>query len=397
MSTQPLWLDGAPPPRAPAEGSLHCEVAVVGAGLAGTAATLALSHAGVDVVQLEAGTTACGASGRNAGFLLQGTAERYDRAVGILGRDRARRIHGWSLQNHALLRQRIDELDLDCAYLRRGSLQLAGSPEEEAALRRSAALLAEDGFAAELVGADALPESLRSAGYRMGLVLPEDGELHPAQLVQGARDAAERAGARCFDHSPVATLEASSPGEARLRTPQATVHSALVLVCTNARISSLLPWFRGIVDPVRGQMLATAPAPPLFPLPVYADHGFDYWRQLADGRVVLGGWRNLDPEGEVGLDDRLHPAIQARMGAFLQRFPPLASTAITHRWSGTMGFARDGLPVIGPAPGTPAALAAAGFTGHGFGFAWLAGEALAALATDGNHPVVADLGPSRLR
>jgi glycine/D-amino acid oxidase-like deaminating enzyme len=169
----------------------------------------------------------------------------------------------------------------------------------------------------------------------------------------------------------------------------------VALVCVNARVGQLLPWFADKVDPVRGQMLATAPAPRIFDLPIYADHGFDYWRQDALGRVVLGGWRNLDPGSEVGFDDVLHPGIQARMEAFIRRFPPLREVPITHRWSGIMGFSRDGLPMVGPAPGAPGALVAAGFTGHGFGFAWLAGEALATLVTEGQHPVSDTFSPRR--
>jgi glycine/D-amino acid oxidase-like deaminating enzyme len=228
-------------------------------------------------------------------------------------------------------------------------------------------------------------------------VLPADGELHPARFVQGAQAAARARGARCFEHSPVLELDAAQPGSVRARTPGGEVHAQLALICTNARAGELLPWYADKVDPVRGQMLATGPAPRIFPQPIYADHGFDYWRQTPDGRIALGGWRNLDPGAEVGLDDVLHDEIQARMTAFLARFPELEGVAVTHRWSGTMGFSRDGLPLIGPAPGAAGALAAVGFTGHGFGFGWLAGEALAALVVDGQHPVVADLGPGRLR
>jgi glycine/D-amino acid oxidase-like deaminating enzyme len=48
-----------------------------------------------------------------------------------------------------------------------------------------------------------------------------------------------------------------------------------------------------------------------------------------------------------------------------------------------MGFSRDGLPLIGAVPGLPGAVAAAGFTGHGFGFAFLSGRALAELVLQG--------------
>jgi glycine/D-amino acid oxidase-like deaminating enzyme len=170
------------------------------------------------------------------------------------------------------------------------------------------------------------------------------------------------------------------------------------VVCTNAWAGTLVPWCADKVDATRGQMLATAPAPlGVFPIPIYADHGYDYWRQLVDGRIVLGGWRNLDPSSEVGDADVLHASIQDKMTAFLHSFPELENVAIEHRWSGTMGFARDGLPMVGAAPGAPGAVLGVGFTGHGFGFAWRAGEALAQLVLEGRDPLVDLLTPSRLR
>jgi glycine/D-amino acid oxidase-like deaminating enzyme len=175
-----------------------------------------------------------------------------------------------------------------------------------------------------------------------------------------------------------------------VRTSTGTVSAQLALVCTNAAAGQLVGFFEDKVDPVRGQMLATGPAPRVFECPVYADHGFDYWRQDAHGRLALGGWRNLDPAGEVGPEEVLHAGIQARMTEFVRRFPAFHGVPITHRWSGTMGFSRDGLPIVGPVPGLPGALAAVGFTGHGFGFAWSSGAALATLVLEG-HSAWAEL------
>lgn len=52
-----------------------------------------------------------------------------------------------------------------------------------------------------------------------------------------------------------------------------------------------------------------------------------------------------------------------------------------------MGFSRDGLPIVGAVPGLPGALGAVGFTGHGFGFAWVCGRALVELAMDGQSEI----------
>jgi glycine/D-amino acid oxidase-like deaminating enzyme len=392
--TVSLWLD-PPEVLAPAlDRDVDCDVVVVGAGLAGCSAALALAEAGVQVVWLERDRVAGAATGRNAGLLLQGTAERYDRATAIMGRDRARAIHRLSLENHALIRELVERHAIDCDYRKSGSLQLAGSAAEEHELLESARLLVEDGFHAEHLQGAALPELYRNAGFRVGVVLPDDGELHPVRFVRGVARAAMAAGVRLYEMTNVRSLDASTPGDVRAVTEHGTVKAQLALVCLNVYTGALLPWFQDKIDPVRGQMLATGPAPRIFDRPVYADHGFDYWRQQDDGRIALGGWRNLDPESERGFDDVLHDAIQTRMVDFLHRFDALSGVQITHRWSGIMGFSRDGLPLVGPAPGASGALVACGFTGHGFGFAALAGKAIAALALDGSHEF-ADLCPPR--
>lgn len=396
--TVSYWLDRANTMSAPLTDDTRCDVAIVGAGLCGTAAALSLAKQGVDVLMLEADQVAGRATGRNAGFILQGTAERYNRAVTLMGAERARAVHHWTLVNHDRIAATIAEEGIDCGYRRSGSLQLAGSAQEEHELRASAELLVRDGFEAEVLSARQLGRVYTDAGFQMGVLLPRDGELHPARFVKGVAQAAMRHGARLAENTPVTELDASDAGQVRLTVGSgAEVRCSLALVCTNARIGTLLPWYADKIDPVRGQMLATAPAPRLFDRPIYADHGYDYWRQDDEGRVVLGGWRNLDPDAEVGLDDCLHDGIQQKMSAFLDRFKALRGIEVTHRWAGIMGFARDGLPLLGPAPGTGGALAAAGFTGHGFGFAFLAGEALAQVALEGHHPFVDLLTVRRLR
>ncbi len=386
-ATSPYWLDAATPLAGPLTGTETADVVVIGAGVCGASAVWALQSAGIQTAWVEARGVSSGASGRNAGFVLQGTAERYSRAVAITGRDRARMVHQTSRENHAAMAAVIAELGIDCGYMQRGSLQLACSAAEEAELLESAELLREDGFCSEVRTGSALEPVYRDAGFRTGVHIADDGELDPARFVRGVARAAVERGVRLFENSPVVSLEAPAPGDVRVCTAQGEVRAQLVLLCTNAWAGELAPWFADKVDPVRGQMLATAPVPPLFACPVYADHGFDYWRQDEFGRIVLGGWRHLDPDGEKGTAEVLHPGIQARMDDFLARFPALRGVPVTHRWAGTMGFSRDSMPIVGAVPGLPGALAAVGFTGHGFGFAWVCGAALAELVQEGSSAV----------
>jgi glycine/D-amino acid oxidase-like deaminating enzyme len=152
-----------------------------------------------------------------------------------------------------------------------------------------------------------------------------------------------------------------------------------------------------VIQPTRGQVLATAPvAHPLFPHLVYANEGFEYWRQLPDGRVVLGGLRRLAIEEEVGTADSLHPAIQEGLEAYLRHLGVPAAVPVTHRWSGIMGFSPDHLPLIGPVPGQDRLYIAGGYSGHGLAFAFLAGRMIADLVATGATDYPRALFPQRL-
>lgn len=394
---RPYWLDIPHRPSPPLAKDLSVDVVVIGAGLCGSSAALHLAQQGLSVALLEGSHIASSATGRNAGFILQGTAERYDRAVQVMGRERARAVHALTLQNHQAMAQAIESHGLDCQYQRRGSLQLASSAQEEAELTAACALLNADGFEARLIPKEDLPPALTETGHQLGVFLPGDGEVQPARFTRGIVRAAQQAGCAAFEDTLVQSLDAQRPGHVQVHTQSGhTIQASLAILATNARAGQLSNWLVDKVDPVRGQMLATAPLPALFSAPIYANHGYDYWRQTPEGRVVLGGWRNLDPETEVGHEERLHPGIQERMSDFLRRFPWEEQLQVTHRWSGTMGFSRDGLPLVGPLPGQPGALCGVGFTGHGFGFAFLAGQALAAMVQDGEHAMCTALDPRRL-
>ncbi len=356
------------------------DVIVVGAGLCGASTAWHLHKSGLKVALIEARGVAHGATGRNAGFILQGTAERYNRAIEQMGRDKAKLIHSLSIENHHSMKSVIDSEQIECEYRQCGSLQLASSNEEESELIESADLLLEDGFDASLLFGDELGEPYLSAGFQTGILLPEDGEIHPSLFVERIVERLSERGMDIRINSPIMSIDESDG--VHLRCNNSTLHAEMAVLCTNAYLPNLLSRYQDIIHPVRGQMLCTTPQKPIFERPIYADHGFDYWRQKPDGRIVLGGWRNLDPEAEVGYSETLNQDIQHNMTEFLKRFPGLEQVSIESRWSGIMGFSQDGLPLIGAVPGQNSVLMGAGFTGPGFGFAWLAGQSLANMILD---------------
>jgi gamma-glutamylputrescine oxidase len=146
--------------------------------------------------------------------------------------------------------------------------------------------------------------------------------------------------------------------------------SARVLViATNAFAPGLCPALAPLIQPRRGQMLSTAPlGAMLYPRPTSAHWGYRYWRQTPDLRLVIGGWRDTDLDGETGYDDRATEPIQRAIEQGLAEIVA-GDVTIERRWAGTMGFARDGRPLVGWLDATHHLAICAGYTGHGMGMA----------------------------
>ena len=110
-------------------------------------------------------------------------------------------------------------------------------------------------------------------------------------------------------------------------------------------------------------------------MPVYSNFGYRYWRQLASGEVLIGGWRDTSLETEKTFDDEPTAEIQEHLDRAIDELRVKAE--VTHRWAGTMGFTESGLPMAGPLEGLPNVYICAGFTGHGMGFAFMTAKQVA--------------------
>ena len=368
-----IWLDEvAPDDHPPLDQDTSADVAIVSAGIAGIATAYHLARAGVKPIVLEARTVAEAASGRNAGFLLAGVAENFVAATRRYGEDRALRIWRFTRHNQELVREIVAREAIRCDLAWKGSAQIAGDDEEWSEVRESADRLGTESVRVRIVPGE------RAAIYE------DDGEFHPARYVRALAGAAVAAGARIYDGT-----RATAVTKGEVRTDHARVNAGAVVVCVNAYSQHLVPLR---VRPVRGQMLATAPVGrAVFDRPAYANRGYRYWRQRADGRLLVGGWRDTAADEEVGEEERTTPKIQERLERFLRERSPEAT--VTHRWAGTMGFSHDALPYVGRLDS--GVFVNAGFTGHGMAFATATGELIADLVRGKNRSETDLFAPER--
>jgi gamma-glutamylputrescine oxidase len=372
VTTTSYWLDEPcePLPRRPLEG--RPEVAVVGGGVTGCSCALTLAERGVRVRLYEARRIASGASGRNGGFALRGAAVPYDVARQQLGAEPARLV--MELTERSL--DRMAELAGD--VLRRvGSVRLAVDDDELGSLRAEHDALREDGFDVDWV--DNLEPPLDGL-YRGAILHPRDGALSPARWVRRLAGCAVEAGADVREGEPVVLDE---------------LDADTVVVAGDGFTASLLPDWAELVIPTRGQVLATEPLPErCYERPHYARHGYDYWHQLPDGRLVIGGSRDAALGDEQTDVEETTDVIQERIEALLERLvgrrPRIAS-----RWAGIWGTTPDLVPLVGPVPGREGVWVAGGYSGHGNALGFACGDLVARAILGERPPELEIFDPAR--
>lgn len=335
MRAEPLWWDRPLPPA---------DVYVVGLGAAGLAACIEARRRGASVVGIDGGRIGGGASGRNGGFLLAGGAPFHH-----VGGDRD--LYAATIDEIAALVR-----ELSGCVRATGSERQWSDDAERVDCEAHAAALQAHGFKAEL-------------GTR-SLFLPDDAAFDPLARVLAWAGRARAAGASLIEHRP---LPEGGP---------AALPAGVVLVCIDGGIELVITALGAHLRTARLQMLATAPTTEVtLPRPVYARWGYDYWQQLPDRRVVLGGCRDRHVADEFSCDAQPTGAVQADLDRLLRDQLKIRAP-ITHRWAGLSAYPTDGAtPLIGALSAN--LFVATGYAGTGNVIGPLAARALVACAIDG--------------
>jgi gamma-glutamylputrescine oxidase len=374
VSSLPYWLDSPYEPRPALEGHVEVEVCVIGAGVGGLSCARRLAEYGIETLVLERGTVAGGASGRNGGFLLAGVAAFHNDARDLYGREQNRRIYARTVAAQEEVYELAEALGMGDSVRRVGSLRVAVTEEEAERVRGQVQALGDDGFAGELVERDELPPVLRRRGLCACLV-DHDAALHPARWYRALAEAAERGGARISEGSAV-RAPVPAPGEGEVQTDGGSVRAQHVVVAADGALPELVPEYEGRVRARRLHMVATEPTGRVVQQLVYPRWGYEYFQQRPDGRLLLGGFSDLD--GEASYTDREEgsPEVWGRLESYLRDELGL-DTKVSHRWVGIVGYTEDQLPYVGEVPGRPGLHVAGGYSGHGNLPGYVAGQEIA--------------------
>jgi len=354
------------------EGDTETDVCVVGLGGSGLSCIHELLRLGQRVVGLDANSVGGGAAGRNGGFLLAGLSAFYHDAVAALGDARARRIYQLTLDEMDRITDDAPETVRRC-----GSLRLASSEAEERDCALQLAAMRADGLA---VTPYAGPDG-------RGLIFPADGSFNPLARCHTLAQRAVELGATLHEQSRAVSL-----GNGEVRTSDGRVRCRHVIVAVDGHLELLLPELAGRVRTARLQMLGTDPAPDIdIPRPVYSRWGYDYWQQLPDGRVVIGGCRDRFVEDEWTTDTDPTSEVQQCIERVL-RDTVGVTQPVRHRWAAAVSYSSGILPVMDQV--RQGVWAIGGYSGTGNVIGALYGRMVAQMAVTGKSDLQSALAPN---
>ena len=363
------------------------DVAIIGAGLVGLTAALFLKAQRPEwrIVVLERGSLPSGASTKNAGFACFGSiSELMDQEKrGDLQAVVAARWEGLRR-----LRELLGDVALD--YQPVGGFELFRDEEAALATECQARIGYYNELLAPVIGTNTIFRNATTSAGHLGfggittvIENTQEGSLDAGRMMRtllarvwGA-DVPVLTGCAVQALGPVEQETGAVPVQL---TGGATLVAQRVLLATNAFAAELAPEL--VIRPGRGQVLVTEPLPGVrLPGTFHYDHGYTYFRQLSDSRLLLGGGRHLDFQTEETAQPGLTNTVQTYLENLLHDvIVPGCRPRIDYRWSGVMGFGPALAPVVDwVRPGVLAAVRCNGMgVAMGAGTGWRAANLVTA-------------------
>jgi gamma-glutamylputrescine oxidase len=317
----PIWEDNLWTPLAHLENDLTTDVCVIGLGGSGLSCIEELLEHGKHVIGIDAGIVAGGAAGRNGGFLMAGLALSHHEAVASLERERAKKLYEFSLEQLRHIQETTPE-----AVRQVGSLRIAYDEKELADCEAQHEAMRADGLSLE-----------RYEGVEgRGLLFPNDAAFQPLLRCRLLAKQVMQNGATLFELDLQGTT---------VLTPQGRIEAKTVVVAVDGRLEKVLPELSKKVRTARLQMLGTAPTSEVsIPRPVYHRWGYEYWQQLPNGSIALGGFRDHFKELEWTKENTPTDEIQGLLEDFLRNHLNVQAD-ITHRWAANVSYTENYLPI----------------------------------------------------
>lgn len=337
---------------------LNYDIIIVGAGIVGlsTAVSLKKLKPLQRVLVLERGILPSGASTKNAGFSCIGSLTEIIDDLKSMSEAEVFSLVEMRYSGLKKLRQRLGDSNIN--YAENGSWELIkNSPEEISCVDKLDSINKKlnpllKGTAFELHKYKDVKAQFGFNENHVEFIVKNcfEGELNTGKTVRRLIDLCLSLGVEIKTGAEVNKIEESTEGvgvvvKHNYLDEEICFFAQQVCICTNAFTRQFYPSLD--VVPGRGQVLITKPIANLKFKGIYHfDKGYYYFRNL-DGRVLFGGGRNLDFEGEQSTEFTYHQKIQADLEAKLKEIIiPGVPFEIEDRWTGIMAFGNTKVPIL---------------------------------------------------
>ncbi len=403
-----FWLAGrrrqADPPL---DGRREADIAIIGAGFTGlwTAHFIKKLDPRQEVVVLEQGIAAYGASGRNAGMVGECLDHSHSLAVAHFGLEEARHLARLGRENTDSLIHALGEHDIECDFERSGQLTVALLPSHLEELREAVECAHALGMTQyRMLGAEETRAEIHCARYQGGFLNPHCGLVNPVKLVEGLKRDGARRGVAFFERTRVTGFEPSG-SSIRVRTvasdgspASGEVVARQVILATNAYTHQIFPRLLRRFIPLYDYILVSEPL-------TEEQRGiigwrrrwgitddrafFKYYRLTADNRILWGTseaayYRGNRVDPSCDHSERHYAELR---DSFARHFPALRDLRFPYAWGGPICSTTRFTPFFGKAY-RGRVLYGLGYTGHGIASTHFAGQILSHMALSRPSPLL---------
>lgn len=355
-----------------AQGTLNCDVCVVGAGFTGLSAAYHLAQRGYDVIVLDAQRVGFGASGRNGGQVSMGQRLDQEELEAMVGDDHARQLWDIGAQAVDLVRDLTKRDEIQTQFHDGVIHAVHRSRSQQHCEHHVEHMCSKYGYdKIRLLDKDECRHLVNSPAYHGGTLDMGSGHVNPLELALGLARLAASSGARIFEQSKVTDIAESEP--AIVRTKAASIKARYVVLGCNGYLGTLQKHVAQRVMPINNFIVSTKPMDPkaqeilIRNNYAVADSKFviNYFRFSDDHRLLFGGTESYGYRFPANIAD----AVRKPMAEI---FPQLEGAEIEHAWGGTLGITMNRMPHYERIGGN--ILSLSGFSGSGVALGTLSGQ-----------------------
>lgn len=328
------------------------DVAIIGSGIVGLNAAINLKEQqpNLKIVVLERGSLPSGASTKNAGFACFGSISEL--SADLKSHSEAEMLDLVAMRWEGLQRliERVKKNTIEFSFC--GSYELFMDNEEADFQKYSHQVNSFNKKLSKVIPihnpfqiTDDKIAKFGFKGVKHLIVNRAEGSIHTGKMMAALLRLARAKGIEIINGVTIRAIENHTQG-VQLQTEKGWIIDAQkVIVATNGFAQQLLPNIA--LKPARNQVLVTKSIPNLKVKGTFHyDEGYYYFRHIGN-RVLFGGGRKLDLEGETTDNFGTTPLIKETLERMLKEIIlPNQKVEIERWWSGIMGVGTQKRPIV---------------------------------------------------